>query len=78
MYGNKKHLPPTELHNLASPWPFSVWGIHIIVEIRPTASNGHKYIIVAIEYISRYVEAISLPTVTAKTMAEFINKKLIN
>ena len=71
-------MPPTELHNLASPWPFSAWGIDIIGEIKPTASNGHKYIIVAIEYFSRYVEAISLPTVTAKGMAEFINNKLIN
>ena len=78
LHGNKIHLPPTELHSLTSPWPFSAWGIDIIGEIRPTASNGHKYIVVAIEYFSRYVEAISLPTVTAKSMAEFINKKLIN
>ena len=44
--------------------------------IRPTASNGHKYIIVAVEYFSRYVEATSLPTVTAHNMTQFLDKKI--
>ena len=44
--------------------------------IRPTASNGHKHIIVAVEYFSRYVEAASLPTVTAHSMMQFLDKKI--
>ena len=68
IHGDQVHIPPSELHNLTSPWPFSAWGIDIIGPIKPTASNGHKYIIVAVEYFSRYMEAISLPNVTAQNM----------
>ena len=41
---------------MTSPWPFIVWDIDIIGEVRPKASNGHHYIVVAIErnIICRY------------------------
>ena len=32
-------LPPMELHFISSPWPFSTWGLDIIREINPIASN---------------------------------------
>ena len=76
IHGDQIHIPPSELHNLASPWPFSAWGIDIIGPIKPTASNGHKYIIVVIEYFSCYMEVVSLPNVTAQSMKEFIDKRL--
>ena len=57
IHGNLNHLSPTMLNSLSSPWPFAVWGIGIIGEIRLNASNGHKYIVVAIDYFSRWIEA---------------------
>ncbi|KAL6334472.1 hypothetical protein AAG906_016013 [Vitis piasezkii] len=30
IHGDLIHAPPSELHALTSPWPFSVWGIDII------------------------------------------------
>ncbi|RVW92946.1 hypothetical protein CK203_032767 [Vitis vinifera] len=30
IHGDLIHVPPSELHALTSPWPFSVWGIDII------------------------------------------------
>ena len=38
------HVPPSELYNMTSPWPFSVWGIDVIGRIAPKASNRHEYI----------------------------------
>lgn len=29
-YSNAQHIPPSFLHSLVSPWPFSTWGIDII------------------------------------------------
>ena len=52
IHGNLNHLRPTVLNSLSSPWPFPAWGIDIIGEIKPNASNGHKYIVVAIDYLS--------------------------
>ena len=46
-------------------------------KIRRNASNGHKYIVVAIDYFSRWIEAESFTTLKAKQMAKFIEKSLI-
>ena len=53
IHGNLNHLPPTVLSSLSSPWPFTACKIDIIGDIRSNASNGHKYIVVAIDYFSR-------------------------
>ena len=65
------------LNSLSSLWPFAAWGIDIIGEIRPNASNGHKYIVVAIDYFSRWIEAESFGTLKAKQIAKFIEKSLV-
>ena len=48
--GDLKHMPPMPLHTMTSPQPFSTWGIDIIRNIHPIASNGHEFILVAIDY----------------------------
>ena len=34
MHGDLIHVPPSKLHALASPLPFSVWGIDVIRRFR--------------------------------------------
>uniref|UniRef100_A0A2N9FJ14 Uncharacterized protein n=1 Tax=Fagus sylvatica TaxID=28930 RepID=A0A2N9FJ14_FAGSY len=46
MYQNSKNAPPQYLHTMASPWPFSAWGMDVIGAITPKASNGHEFILV--------------------------------
>ena len=65
------------MNSLSSSWPFVAWGIDKIGEIRPNASNGHTYIVVAIDYFSRWIEEESFGTLKAKQMAKFIEKSLI-
>ena len=65
------------LNSLSSPWPFAAWGLDIIGEIRPNALNGHKYIVVAIGYFSRWIETESFGTLKAKQIVKFIKKSLI-
>ena len=77
IHGNLNHLQPTVLNSLSSPWPFAAWGIDIIGEIRPNASNGHKYIIVMIDYFLKWIEPESFGTLKARKMAKFIKKSLI-
>ena len=62
-YGDVSHLPSIELQGMTFPWPFIVWKTDIIGEIRPKALNGHRYIIVAIDYFSKWVEAESYSTI---------------
>ena len=77
IHGNLNHLPPTVLNSLSSPCPFATWEIDIIGEIRLNASNGHNYIVMAIDYFSRWIEANSFGTLKARQMAKFIEKSLI-
>ena len=62
---------------MASPWPFSVWGIDIIGKITPKASNGHEFILVAIDYFTKWIEATSFSVLKAKHMARFIESNII-
>ena len=47
------NAPPIPLNILAAPWPFSMWGIDVIEAIKPKASNGHRFILVAIDYFTK-------------------------
>ena len=77
MHGDLIHVPPSELHALTSPWPFSVWGIDIIGKISPKSSSGHEYILVAIDYFTKWVEATSYAGLTVARVAKFIISHII-
>jgi len=77
VYADNIHVSPTTLNILSAPWPFSMWGIDVIGAIEPKTSNGHRFILVAIDYFTKWVEATSYANVTRKVMAKFIRKELI-
>ena len=77
MHGDLIHVPPSELHALTSTWPFSVWGIDIIRKILPKSSNGHDYILVSIDYFTKWVESTSYVGLTAARVAKFIRSHII-
>jgi transposase InsO family protein len=77
IYADKVHIPPTPLNVMASPWPFSKWGIDVIGLIVPRASNGHRFILVAIDYFTKWVEAASYANVTKQVVVRFIKKEII-
>ena len=77
VYADKVHIPQVPLNVLTAPWPFAMWGINMIGEIKPTASNGHRFILVAIDYFTKWVEAASFASVTKNVVARFIKQNLI-
>ena len=77
MHGDLIHVPPSKLHELTSPYPFSVWGIDIIVNISPKSSHGHEYILVAIDYFTKWVEAASYARLTAARIDKFLKSHII-
>ncbi|PKI42146.1 hypothetical protein CRG98_037462 [Punica granatum] len=62
---------------MAAPWPFSMWCIDVIGPISPKASNGHLFILVAIDYFTKWIEAVTLASVTAKAMTQFFKRDII-
>ncbi|XP_060183155.1 uncharacterized protein LOC132613122 [Lycium barbarum] len=59
IHGDLIMVPPTELNAIAPPWPFAAWGIDVIGPIEVDASNKHRFILVAIDYFTKWVEAAS-------------------
>nr|GEU58818.1 reverse transcriptase domain-containing protein [Tanacetum cinerariifolium] len=49
---------------------FNVWGIDFMVPF--PSSNGNKYILVAVDYLSKWVEAKALPTNDARVVVKFL------
>ena len=77
IYADKVHAPSSPLHVLTAPWPFSMWGMDVIGPIEPKASNGHRFILVAIDYFTKWVEAASYKSVTKQAVVKFIRKDII-
>nr|XP_016451706.1 PREDICTED: uncharacterized protein LOC107776337 [Nicotiana tabacum] len=46
----------------------AAWGMDVIRPIEPAASNGHRFILVAIDYFTKWVEASSYKPVTKKVV----------
>ncbi|RVW42238.1 hypothetical protein CK203_096569 [Vitis vinifera] len=77
IHGELIHVPPSELHALTSPWPFSVWGIDIIEKISLKSSSGHEFILVAIDYFTKWVEVALYARLTSSKVASFIRSHII-
>ena len=77
VHGDLKHMPFMPLHTMTSPWPFSTWGIDIIGKIHSIASNGYEFIVVAIDYFTKWVEASSYKILNLKKVAQFIQTNII-
>jgi len=68
---------PVPLNVLAAPLSFSIWEIDVIGAIEPKASNGHRFILVAIDYFTKWVEVASYASVTTSVVVRFIKKEII-
>ncbi|RDY13949.1 Gypsy retrotransposon integrase-like protein 1, partial [Mucuna pruriens] len=77
IHANHLNVAPSTLHNLNAPWPFSMKGIDVIRPIEPKASNGHRFILMAIDYFTKWVEAASYSSITRSTVVRFIKKDII-
>ena len=66
VHGDLIRVPHHELKVMSSPWPFVAWGMDVIGPIEPAASNGHRFILVPIDYFTKWVEVASYKSVTKK------------
>ena len=76
-YQDRKNSLPQPLHSLTAPWPFSAWGMDVIEPVIPKASNGHEYILVAIDYVTKWVEAASYKSITQAVVGWFLKHNII-
>ncbi|XP_070012575.1 uncharacterized protein [Nicotiana sylvestris] len=62
---------------MSEPWLFVAWGMDVIGPIEPAASNGHIFILVAIDYFTKWIEAMTFKSVTKKAVVDFVHSNII-
>ena len=76
-FGNIQKSPASAMNPIIKPWPFRGWGIDLISQIFLSLSKRHKFILVATDYFTMWVEAIPLKTVTSKNMVDFVKEHIV-
>lgn len=70
------HAPANEFHNLASPWTFIWWRIDMLGPF-PRAPRQVKYMVVAVNYFTKWIKVETLVTITSKNVENFVFRKII-
>ncbi|XP_017434643.1 uncharacterized protein LOC108341478 [Vigna angularis] len=70
-HGQVAHIPPEELHSIISPWPFAQWGLDIFGPL-PLAKAQSKFLLVAVDYFTKWIEAEPLSIISAQRVQKFI------
>lgn len=70
------NIPPYAQVSIAGAWPFDLWGIDIVGPF-PQATYQRRWIIVAVEYFTKWVEAEALSNIKASTATNFIWRNII-
>jgi len=76
MHADWHKAPPEELRSIYSPWPFHTWGIDILGPF-PLAIRQMKYLIVAIEYFTKWIEVEPVAQITAHKVHHFVWKNIV-
>ncbi|GJV58510.1 reverse transcriptase domain-containing protein [Tanacetum coccineum] len=69
-------LPKTFMTSIMAPWPFYQWGMDILGLLTP-ARGGAKFVIVVIDYFTKWVEAKPLVKITGKEVIHFVMNNII-
>jgi hypothetical protein len=81
-FGNIQRVPASALNPIIKPWPFRGWGIDLIGQINPPSSKGHKFVLLATDYFTKWVEFVKehiiyrfgIPqTITTDQGAQFVS-----
>nr|KYP72275.1 Transposon Ty3-I Gag-Pol polyprotein [Cajanus cajan] len=75
-FGNTHRQPPEALHHMMSAWPFSQWGMDILGPF-PPAKGQLKFLLVAIDYFTKWIEACPLAKITTENVQRFTWRSIV-
>ncbi|CAL9001702.1 unnamed protein product, partial [Prunus brigantina] len=68
--------PAKELSLIVGPWPFARWGMYIVGPL-PTMPGGKKYVLLATDYFTKWVEAEAYEIVAHTNVIKFVWRNII-
>jgi hypothetical protein len=63
-FRNIQLVPAGVMSSIVKLWPFRGWGLDFISEIHPGSSKGHRFILVATDYFTKWTKAVTLRNMT--------------
>ena len=57
-FGDLQLVPAALMHPIIKPWPFRGGGLDFIGQINPPSSKGHRFVLVATDYFTKWTEAV--------------------
>nr|XP_043633459.1 uncharacterized protein LOC122604652 [Erigeron canadensis] len=70
------HQLQQDLTSISSPWPFYQWGIDIVGPF-PMAPGKVRFLVVAIDYFTKWAEAEPLATITGQRILKFVWRNIV-
>ena len=70
------HLPSEPLTSITSPWPFQQWGLDLFGPL-PIGKGQCKFIVVEVDYFTKWAEAEPLATITEQNVKNFVWQSII-
>ena len=70
-YAPIPHMPLETLKSVSGPWPFAQWAMDIVGPL-PTAPAQKKFLLVATDYFSKWVEAEAYASIKDKDVTKFV------
>jgi hypothetical protein len=68
----------TMLHPIIKPWMFCSWALDFIGQIHPATSKGHRFVLVALDYFTKWMKAVPLKNMTHREVIHFISEHIIH
>ena len=68
--------PPLPLHPVITVGPFAKWGVDFMT-CNPHSAGGHAYIIVAVDYFTKWAETMPTLAADGRTAASFLFNHVI-
>jgi hypothetical protein len=73
----RKRSKTAFVYDLIQPtWPLQRWGLDLLGPL-PPAQGNLKYVVVAVEYFSKWIEAKPLATITSVTIQKFFWQNIV-
>jgi len=67
---------PEKFTPLTSLWPFAKWGVDIVGPM-PLGKGSRKFLVVAVDYFTKWVEAEALAAITTTNITSFLWRSVV-
>jgi transposase InsO family protein len=77
IFSGKKQLKSLPLKPVVVSGPFQQWGLDFIGEIHPVSSGQHRWILTAIDFFTKWIEAIPTRSASHKVIIIFLEDLIV-